>query len=104
MYKKVRNRILLYISLGLALALTGYMIAGPSGFLRVFRLNQEKEVLYNQINKLQADNDQLNAQIDRLKTDNEYLEKVIREKLKLVKPEETIILFKSTPENGSGYR
>lgn len=98
MRKGIRNRLLLIISLGLAVLMGLYLVAGPKGLIHVHRLTQEKNALDQQIQTLQAENERLQQQILRLENDKEYLQKVIREKLNVLKPDETIILFQEPSE------
>lgn len=101
MRKELRNRIFLILSLGLALALGVYLIFGENGLLHVHKLQQEKSVLDLQIQKLKKENTRLSDQIHRLENDNDYLENVVREKLGVVKQDESVIVFKPLPEKES---
>ena len=98
MRKGLRNRLFLIVSLGLAVLVGLYLILGPKGLFQVHRLTQEKNSLDRQIQILQAENERLQQQILRLDTDKEYLQKVIREKLNVLKPDESIILFQEPAE------
>lgn len=99
MRKELRNRIFLIVSLGLACALGVYLIFGENGLLHVHRLKQEKSVLDHQVQKLQDENTRLTDQIKRLETDKEYLETVVRDKLGVIKPDESVIMFKAPSKN-----
>jgi len=100
MRKELRVRILFFSSLGLASILGLYLVFGPSGLLHVHRLKQEKSTLDQQINELHKENEQLKQQISRLEDANDnYRETVARQKLGLVKPDESIVVFKPTPES-----
>jgi cell division protein FtsB len=101
MRKVLRNRLVLFISLGLATIVGLYLVFGPKGLLHVHRLNQEKKALDQQVQVLEAENERLQQQILRLETDKEYLQKVIRDKLNVIKDDETIILFQEPSEGES---
>lgn len=104
MHKGLRNRVLVFIALGLAFCLGAYLIFGSNGLLHVHFLKQQKADLDDKVHALRQENARLTEQLRRLQTDQEYLEQVIRDKLGLVKSDEALILFKALPENGSGYQ
>ena len=104
MHKTIRNRFLLFLAVGLPVALAGYLIFGSSGLLHVRYLKEQNDTLVHQVQQLKAENEGLSEQIRRLENDPDYLEKVIRDRLNLIKPDETLILFKTAPSTQSGYQ
>ena len=78
------------MSLVLFLAMICAAVFNEDGFLEVFKFQEELNVLKQKNTDLRKDNDQIKVQIERLKTDPYAIETVAREKLNMVKPQETI--------------
>jgi cell division protein FtsB len=81
---------ILIMSLVLFLAMIGAAVFNEDGFLEVFKFQEELNVLKQKNMDLRKENDQVKVQIERLKTDPYAIEKVAREKLNMVKPQETV--------------
>ena len=96
MYKKQRNKVIVIILLGVAAALMAYMAFSQNGLLHLWSLKKEKGHLDERVRQLEVQNERMKKEIERLENDTEYLQKVIRDKLGLIKPEESIVVF--TPE------
>jgi cell division protein FtsB len=93
---------ILVMSLVLFLAMIGAAVFNEDGFLEVFKFQKELDTLKQKNKDLKKENAQIKVQIDRLKTDPYAIEKVAREKLNMVKPEETvyqIVHQPSEPQN-----
>jgi cell division protein FtsB len=102
MRKSLRNKIFLFVSVGIALVVGLYVVFSSSGLLHVHHLKQQKSDLDRQVKKLQDENDLLQQQIFRLENDKEYLEKTMRDKLQLIMPDESIVMFEEAPTDGAG--
>ncbi len=75
-----------------AVALVVWAIVGPSGWLEVRSLRTERERLAEQIADIEAENARLRHRIDRLERDPAELERLAREKLGMVKPDEWVVV------------
>lgn len=85
--------------------LVGAMVAGAlvvitfsdEGLFGLYRLKQKQARLELELTRLQAENQQLRQEIERLKHDPAYWEKIAREKLGLVQPDEIVFQFNPAP-------
>ena len=102
MEKRKRYKLVLTVLLALVGLLALYLVFGKSGLLHIYYLKQQKVALEAEIDRLNADNDMLRKQIERMTLDSDYMEQVIRDKLGVVKPDESIILFKEPPGKQTG--
>ncbi len=102
MEKDLRNRIIIGLSIVLVLIFSLYVLFGANGILQVQKLKKQKVDMDRKVQSLSLENENLKEEINRLESDKKYLEKVVRERLRLVKPDETIIRFQAPPENKSG--
>ena len=94
-----RQKILFTVVLALALGLVGYTLLGPGGGKRD-QLEGELAALQAQNAKLREQNRRLALEVEALKTRLDYQEKVTREELGLVKPDEVIVRMPSTVDGG----
>lgn len=69
-----------------------YAVVGPSGYLDYRELRAERERLEARIAELEANNRHLHEQIERLRNDDAYLERLARERLGMVKPNERVVI------------
>lgn len=76
----------------LAVALLIWAVVGPSGWLEVRRLRQERLKLAGQVAEVEAENARLRQRIERLERDPAELERLAREKLGMVKPDEWVVV------------
>lgn len=84
---------LIYLLLGLFL-LSWILIWGGNSFLRANRLNQKIQRTEREISVTKAKNDSLQYEGNRLRTDPSAAEEVEREKYGMLKPNETLWIFK----------
>ncbi len=96
----LKEKILFALALALAVALVGYTLLGPGGGKRA--------QLADELERLQADNRRLAEEIHRLKIEVEalknrpdYQEKVAREELGLVRPDEVIVRLPEPVDGGT---
>ena len=80
----------------LTIAMLLLAVFNDRGALQVHAQATKLGVIESDISKLDAENKQLNSDIQALRTDPATIEKIAREELKLVKPDEVVIV---TPEN-----
>jgi cell division protein FtsB len=86
----IREKIGIAVILAVALGLVGYTLLGPGGGKRV-QLRQELATMQGQNLKLIETNKRLALEIEALKTRRDYQEKVVREELGLVRPDEIFV-------------
>lgn len=65
-------------------------IFGNHGLLQLYRLKSERENIQNYISELRQDRETLKVEKNRLENDLEYIEKLAREKFRMVKKGEKI--------------
>lgn len=68
-------------------------IANDRGFLAMWRMQSEVVQLAHDVRKIEAVNDELLRHIERLRHDQVYIEKLAREELGLVRPEELVFEY-----------
>lgn len=87
------------MGLFILLAVLGVLIyaffTGNKSVLKLYSLNQEKQELITEKERLTAENRQLQEEIQKLQTDNRYIEEVARKKYNLKKPNEEVIIVKA---------
>ncbi len=76
----------------LAAGVAVYAIAGPYGYLDYSEIKAERIRLEARIAELEQENRRLQLQIDRLRNDSAYLERIARERLGMVKPNERVVV------------
>jgi len=94
-----RAKIVFVLSLALALGLLAFSLLGPGGGAQV-ELRGELDRLVTENARLREQNRRLALEVDALKNRPDYLEKVARDELGLVKPDELIFQLQSTPDAG----
>jgi cell division protein FtsB len=91
--RKQSVRRALAISLGvLTMGLAAYQFWGAHGYAALLRKRQEEQEWTARNQALRRENEALQKQIHDLKTDPRSIEKIAREELMLVQPEDRIIL------------
>ncbi len=68
-------------------------IANDRGFLAMWRMQSEVAQLVNDVRKIEASNDALLFNIERLRHDKSYIEKIAREELGFVRPNELVFEY-----------
>ena len=78
----------------LILILVAWIGFSERGFIRLYRMDKERQVYLGKIAELEQANTELMNQIRRLREDSGYIETVARRELGLVRENELIIKFK----------
>ncbi|MGH7964554.1 MAG: FtsB family cell division protein [Candidatus Binatia bacterium] len=73
-------------------------ILGRHGLLHLWKLHQEQRALEAEAFTLLRGNEELRSRIARLQTDGEFFEKVVRERLGLVREGELVYRFRRSPD------
>ncbi len=94
-----REKIILTLALALTLGLIGYTLLGPGGG-KYAQLQSEWSRLEAENQRLKAENQRLALEVEALKTRPDYQEKVAREELGLIKPDELIVRLPEKPDGG----
>ena len=86
----------------LAVLTLGLAVYGGNQILRVTHLRREVQAMERDIVALRTRAEELSRTVDRLRNDPAYLEKLAREELGYVRPDETVLKFpsagRSTPK------
>jgi cell division protein FtsB len=83
-------RLILWGGVGCFLLLTLLAVAGDRGFLDVYEFHRHLERIEHQIQALEAENGKLRQQAIGLRHDLHQVEKLAREDLGLVRPDEVV--------------
>ncbi|MBW1810046.1 MAG: septum formation initiator family protein [Deltaproteobacteria bacterium] len=86
------------LAMALALGFIVYTLIGPGGSSKQTRLKTELERIQKENRALAEENHRLALEIEALKKRLDYIEKVAREELGLVRPDEVIL---NLPQNKS---
>ena len=73
----------------------GLAVYGSNQVLRVTHMRREMETMERDIVTLRARADELSRAVERLRNDPAYIEKLAREELGYVRPDETVLKFPS---------
>jgi len=92
------KRVFIVLAVVVFAGLIGFGLFGKSGLLSLQKLRTERERLEQQSSHLQKENQGLGKKIQLLSADLKYLEKLARQKLGMVRPDEVII---KVPQSGS---
>ena len=95
----VREKILFALAVALALALVGYTLLGPGGGKQA-QLKAELDQLRANNQRLEQVIARLKLEVEALKSRRDYQEKVAREELGLVRPDEVIVRLPQQPDGG----
>ncbi|HEU4370709.1 MAG TPA: septum formation initiator family protein [Methylomirabilota bacterium] len=77
-------------------------VYGGNQVLRVTHLRRELETLERDIVTLRARAGELSRTVERLRNDPAYIEKLAREELGYVRPDETVLKFPSSRRGDTG--
>ena len=97
----LREKILFALTVALAIALVGYTLLGPGGGKHA-QLEGELDQLKEDNRRLTEAIHRLTLQVEALKSRPDYQEKVAREELGLVRPDEVIVRLPAQPDGGPG--
>jgi cell division protein FtsB len=82
----------------------GLVVYGGNQVLRVSQLKRQMETMERDIVALRARAEELSRTVERLRSDPAYMEKLAREELGYVRPDETVLKFPSPGRGGSPAR
>ncbi len=71
-------------------SLTIVFIFGDHGVLKLYKIKNEREMIQKKIAELREEKEKLKSERNRIENDLGYIEKIAREKYKMVKPGEKI--------------
>jgi len=90
--------ILLLTAMAVAAALA---VFGHNGFMRLADLREKRDEIRQENLKLQEQNKDLRRQVEFLHHDARYLERIAREELGLVAPNEIVFRFSQVPDDAA---
>jgi cell division protein FtsB len=73
----------------------GLAVYGSNQVLRITHMHREMETMERDIVTLRARAEELSRAVERLRNDPAYIEKLAREELGYVRPDETVLKFPS---------
>jgi cell division protein FtsB len=85
-----KNKALLLAGVGLLVLCVVSAISGSWGWLHLRRLEKNQAEMEALAMRLERQNEAIREHLERLESDNAYLEKVVRERLGWVKPNELV--------------
>ena len=94
--KPKKSKVVLILALTLILFL-GYSLFEEKGFLKLSRMNAQRDGLLERVHTLKEENGRLAEEIKLLEGDDETLEALGRVELGLVKPGETVYILPEEP-------
>ena len=74
----------------IGLSLVIIFIFGDHGLLKLYKIKNERKLIQNKIANLRAEREILKNEKNKIENDLNYIEKIAREKYKMVKPGEKI--------------
>ena len=78
----------LVLLIGLSLVIV--FVFGDHGLLKLYKIKNERKLIQNRIANLRAERETLKNEKNKIENDLNYIEKIAREKYKMVKPGEKI--------------
>lgn len=91
--KKMRSRAKLAVLVGAVVFMAFLLFGGDFGLITLYRYNRFEKALEKQIAIEEARRDSLEKVLEKLKSDEVFIEKLAREKLRMVKEGEKIYRF-----------
>ena len=74
----------------IGLSLVIVFVFGDHGLLKLYKIKNERKLIQNKITNLRAERETLKNEKNKIENDLNYIEKIAREKYKMVKPGEKI--------------
>ena len=74
----------------IGLSLVIIFVFGDHGLLKLYKIKNERKLIQNRIANLRAERETLKNEKNKIENDLNYIEKIAREKYKMVKPGEKI--------------
>jgi cell division protein FtsB len=90
---KVREKLLLWLGVGLGLALLAVALLGDQGWREVRRLRDERRTLRGEITRLREERTTLEHEIGQLRDNRRAIETRAREDLGMIRQGETVFLL-----------
>ena len=85
-----KNQVLKGIVFLIFFSLTIVFIFGDHGAFKLYKIKNERKAIQKKIAELREEKENLKNQKNRIENDLDYIEKIAREKYKMVKPGEKI--------------
>ena len=85
----------------LCITLLIIFIFGDHGLLQLYKLKRDRAKVQAQISQLRKERERVTVEKNRLENDIQYLEKLARERYRMVKPGEKV--YKVIPEKKDGH-
>lgn len=95
-----RKGILKPAALVLFALIVAWLAFGERGLIHLYRMEGQRQLYRERIQKLEKKNHELLLEIERLRTDEEYIESVARKELNLLKEDETHFHFAGELQSG----
>lgn len=92
------QKIVLFFSILVLMALLTYIVFGPHGYSDLTLLKQEQGKLNQKNERLTRENIAIRIEIDRLKHDLGYIENVARQEFGMIRKDEIILKPKNQPD------
>jgi cell division protein FtsB len=86
-----------FIPAGFILFILFFTVFGERGLLRIFHLSKDRLELQKKADQLKAENEQMRREVEALQGNRRYLESIARKDFGLVRPNEVIYQFSSSP-------
>ena len=90
--------------LGAMLAAMTYAVFGENGLMRLDELRRKRDEFRQENRRLEDRNNDLRRQVELLLHDNRYLERVAREELGLIGPNELVFRFSHVPAQAAAEK
>ncbi len=85
------KRALIAVAVAAALGLAGFGVFGQRGLLSLHKLRADRMKMEQDASQLKKENESLRQKLELLGGDLKYVEKLVRQKLGMVRPDEVII-------------
>ncbi len=79
----------------------GWLSFGERGFIHLYKMDKEREAYLKRIDDLEQEKQSLLEEINRLRTDNDHIESLARRELGLIKDDEILYRFVREKETQS---
>jgi cell division protein FtsB len=91
-----------FIPAGFILFILFFTVFGERGLLRIFHLSKDRQELQKKVETMRSENDRMKQEVEALKGNRRYLEGIARKDFGLVRPNEVIYQFPSSPTHTAG--
>jgi cell division protein FtsB len=94
--KNSAQKIKLFCGILIGIIALSYLSFNDYGIVRHFRIKREVKQIQAQIKMLEQQQKEINTRIEKLRSDYDFIEKLARERLKLVKKGEELYIVKKS--------